>query len=144
MRVDEIEIEPNTVRLVYLEGICFPMQLAKQVFENKDGSTGVLFLVTSDTSLTYDGITSLYKKRWAIEPFHKSLKQNAALERSPAHTVTTQTNHLFASLCAVIKLEMLKKKSKLNHFALKSHLYLHAVQSAFDALRLLHPVPLPA
>lgn len=144
VRVDAVGIEPGTVRQIYLEGVSFPMLLAKQVFTNKDGSTGVLFLVTSDTSLTYDGITSLYQTRWTIEPFHKSLKQNAALERSPAHTVTTQSNHLFASLCAVIKLEMLKKKSKLNHFALKSHLYLHAVQAAFDALRLLRPVPLPA
>jgi hypothetical protein len=101
-------------------------------------------LITSDTTLTYDGITSLYQKRWTIEPFHKSLKQNAALERSPAHTVTTQTNHIFASLCAFIKLEMLKRKSKLSHFALKSHLYLHAVQSAFDALRQLRPIPLAA
>jgi hypothetical protein len=144
VRVDEVQIEPNTVRLVYLEDVSFPMLLAKQVFTNKDGSTGVLFLVTSDTALTYDEITSLYHKRWTIEPFHKSLKQNAALERSPAHTVTTQTNHIFASLCAFIKLEMLKRKSKLNHFALKSHLYLHAVQSAFDALRQLQPVTLAA
>jgi hypothetical protein len=144
VRVDEIEIEANTVRLIYLEDVSFPMGLVKQVFENKDGSTGVLFLVTSDTSLTYDGITSLYQKRWTIEPFHKSLKQNAALERSPAHTVTTQTNHIFASLCAFIKLEMLKRKSKLNHFALKAHLYLHAVQSAFDTLRQLRPVKLAA
>jgi hypothetical protein len=144
VRVDEVVIEPNTVRPVYLEDMSFPLLLAKQVFTNKDGSTGVLFLVTSDTTLTYDGITSLYQKRWTIEPFHKSLKQNAALERSPAHTVTTQTNHIFASLCAFIKLEMLKRKSKLNHFALKSHLYLHAVQSAFDALRHLQPVMLAA
>ena len=144
VRVDDIEIEANMVRQVYLEDVSFPMWMAKQVLENKDGSTGVLFLVTSDSSLTYDGITSLYQKRWTIEPFHKSLKQNAALERSPAHTVTTQTNHIFASLCAFIKLEMLKRKSKLTHFALKAHLYLHAVQSAFDALRLLQPVTLAA
>lgn len=144
VRVDEVVIEPNTVRQVYLEGVSFPMLLVKQVFTNKDGSTGVLFLVTSDTTLTYDAITSLYQKRWTIEPFHKSLKQNAALERSPAHTVTTQTNHIFASLCAFIKLEMLKRKSKLNHFALKAHLYLHAVQAAFDALRQLQPVTLAA
>ena len=129
VRVDEVEIEPGTVRQIYLEDVSFPMLLVKQVFTNKDGSTGVLFLITSDTTLTYDEITSLYQKRgtspsgeWtkvalrgAIEPFHKSLKQNAALERSPAHTVRTQSNHIFASLCAFIKLEMLKRKSKLNH-----------------------------
>jgi len=105
-----------------------------------------LFLVSSDTALTYDGITSLYQKRWTIEPFHKSLKQNAALERSLVHTVTTQTNHIFATpgVCAFIKLEVLKRKSKLNHFALKAHLYLQAVQSALDALRQLQLVTLAA
>ena len=146
VRVDEVEIEPNAVRLVYLEDVSFPMLLAKQVFKNKDGSTGVLFLVSSDASLTYDGITSLYQKRWTIEPFHKSLKQNAALERSPAHTVTTQTNHIFATpgVCAFIKLEMLKRKTKLNHFAMKAHLYLHAVQSAFEILRQMQPVTVAA
>ena len=144
VRVDEVMIEPNTVRQVHLDGVSFPLLLVKQVFTNKDGSTGVLYLVTSDTSLTYDGITSLYKKRWTIEPFHKSLKQNAALERSPAHTVTTQTNHVFASLCAFIKLEKLKGKTQCNHFELRARLYIRAVQSAFDDLRVLHPIRLAA
>lgn len=144
VRVDEVQIEPNAVRQVYVEGVSFPLLLAKQVFTNKDGSTGVLYLVTSDTTLTYDGITSLYQKRWTIEPFHKSLKQNAALERSPVHTVTTQTNHIFASLCAFIKLEKLKIKTKCNHFDLRARLYVRAVQSAFDALRLLQPIRLAA
>ena len=152
VRVDEIEIEANSVRQVYLEGVSFPLHLAKQVFQNKDGSTGVLYLVTNDLTLTYEsgpsrghGITSLYQKRWTIaarppgEPYHKSLKQNAALERSPAHTVKTQTNHIFASLCAFIKLEKLKVRTKSNHFELKSRLYLSAVQSAFDQLRIWQP-----
>lgn len=146
VRVDELQIEANTVlaQWMYLEGVSFPLKLARQVFTNKDGSTGVLYLVTSDTTLTFDGITSLYKKRWTIEPYHKSLKQNAALERSPAHTVTTQTNHIFASLCAFIKLEKLKVKTCCNHFELRSRLYLRAVQSALDELRCLHPVRLAA
>ena len=87
VRVDEVEIEPDTVRQIYLEDVSFPMLLVKQVFTNKDGSTGVLFLITSDTTLTYHEITSLYQKRWTIEPFHKSLKQNAALERSGKPTL---------------------------------------------------------
>lgn len=69
-----------------------------------------------------------------IEVYHKSLKQNASLEKSPTRTETTQRNHLFASLCAYIKLEKLKIKTKLNHFALKSKLYLSAVQSAYAEL----------
>ena len=97
-------------------------------------------LNTSDNRL--QSVTHVTHKQWMIEPCHKSLTQNATLERSPAHTVTTQTNHISASLCAFIKLEMLKGKTKLNHFALKSHLYLQAVQAAFDSLRLLQPIKL--
>ena len=68
---------------VNLEGVDFPLLLVKQVFVGGDGSTGVLYLVSSDTTLMYDGLTTLYRKRWNVEPYHKSLKQNALLERSP-------------------------------------------------------------
>ena len=144
VRVDEVQIEPNAVRPVYLEDVSFPLLLVKQVFTNKDGNIGVLFLVTSDTTLTYDEVTSLYHKRWTIEPFHKSLKQNASLSLSPTKTVTTQSNHIFAALCAYIKLEMLKVSTHTNHFALKSKLYLQALRTAFDALHDLQPVRLAA
>jgi len=72
------------------------------------------------------------------------LKQNASLERSPTQTVTTQANHFFAALCGYIKLELLKSSTRLNHFALKSKLYLHAIQSAYAALRELNPTALVA
>jgi hypothetical protein len=79
-----------------------------------------------------------------VEPYHKSLKQNASLEKSPTRTVTTQTNHLFASLCGYVKLELLRSSSKLNHCALKAKLYQHALQTAFSALQQLQPVQLTA
>jgi len=79
-----------------------------------------------------------------VEPDHQSLKQNASLEQSPTRTVPTQTNHFFAALCGYIKLELLKGDTKLNHFALKSKLYVRAIQSAFAALRELHPAQLAA
>ena len=119
---------------VYAEGVDFALLLIKQVFTNEDGSTGFQYLVTSDTTLEGNGITAIYQKRWNVEPYHKSLKQNASLEKSPTQTVTTQTNHFFAALCGYIKLELLKSDTKLNHFALKSKLYLHAIQSAFCRL----------
>lgn len=139
-----LELEPQATREIYLEGVDFPLLLVKQVFVNGDGSTGLLYLVTSDLTLTYDAITALYRKRWNVEPYHKSLKQNASLERSPTHTVTTQTNHFFAALCGYIKLELLKGSTKLTHFAIKAKLYTRALQMAFEALRELQPVRLVA
>ena len=39
---------------ILLEGVEFPLLLCKQVFKNEDGSTGILYLVCSDVSQTYD------------------------------------------------------------------------------------------
>ena len=143
-RVDTLVLEPYALREVYLEGVGFPLLLGKQTFVNEDGSSGILYLVTSDTTLSYDGLAATYRKRWNVEPYHKSLKQNASLEKSPTRTVVTQTNHFFAALCGYIKLELLKTATKLNHFALKAQLYLRALTAAFEALRELQPTRLAA
>ena len=144
VRLDQVTLDANTPLEIYLESVDFPLLLVKQVFANEDGSTGIQYLVSSDTALSADQMTTIYRKRWNVEPYHKSLKQNASLEKSPTQTVATQTNHLFASLWAYIKLEWLRKATKLNHFALKSKLYVAALHSAFDSLRQLQPVHLPA
>ena len=143
-RVDTLELEPMKPVTVYLEGVNFALLLLKQVFTNEDGSTGILYLVASDTTLDGNGITAIYQKRWNVEPYHKSLKQNASLEKSPTQTVATQTNHFFAALCGYIKLELLKGDTKLNHFALKAKLYLHAIHAAYAKLRELNPAQLAA
>ncbi len=142
--VETLTLEPMQPITVYLESVPFPLLLIKQIFTNEDGSTGHLYLVTSDTTLSGEGIATIYQKRWNVEPYHKSLKQNASLEKSPTQTVTTQANHFFAALCGYIKLEMLKVTTKLNHFALKAKLYLQAIHSAFETLRGLGPVQLIA
>lgn len=142
--VDTLEIEANATREIYLEGVDFPLLLAKQVFINEDGSTGIAYLVSSDTTLSFDDLTTSYQRRWQVECYHKSLKQNVSLEKSPTQTQTTQTNHFFAALCGFVKLEMLEVDSKMNHFALKSKLYIKALHSAFDTLRQLNPIQFAA
>jgi len=99
-----LSLEPMEPVTVYLEGVQFAFLLIKQDFTHEDGLTGIQYLVTSDTTLTGNGIAAIYQKRWKVEPYHKTLKQNASLEKSPTHTVTTQTNHYFATLCGYIQL----------------------------------------
>jgi len=143
-KLETLEIKTNTVYLIYLEGLEVPVRLIKQIFTNEDGKTAVQYLISSDTKLSTDDIIRNYQRRWRVEEYHKSLKQNASLERSPTQTVTTQTNHFFAALCGYIKLERLKIKTKKNHFALKSKLYLKALLSAFQTLKELNQVYLSA
>jgi hypothetical protein len=75
-----------------------------------------------------------------VEPYHKFLKQNASLEKSPTQTVISHANHLFATLCAFIKLEWLRKTTKHNHFVLKSKLHIAALHSACAILRHFQPI----
>lgn len=134
-RVDQIQWSEQKVLTVWLKGINFPIRLTRQVFTNKDESTGFLYLACSLLDADWNQITTTYQKRWNVEVFHKSLKSNAALSKSPARRVNAQANHLFASILAVFNMEKLKIKSKLNHFALRSKLYLNAIQSAFQELQ---------
>jgi len=143
-RIDEIDIPNNTPLKVWLKDLGFAVLLTKQVFTNKNQSTGVRFLVSNDFNLSDDGFTTLYKKRWSVEEYHKSLKQNAAIGKSPTRTVKTQSNHIFASIMAYVKLENLKFSSKLNHFAMKSKIYLAANKAAFKELALIKAIALTA
>ena len=140
-QVGTLELQPNTTRRVYVEQVPFALLLVKQVSKNEDGSEGVLYLVSSDLTLDYDGLTTIYKRRWKVEEYHKSLKSNASLSKSPTKTIRTQSNHVFASIYAFVKLERMKLAMKLNHFALRSRMYLKAVQAAFAELQSLRLLP---
>ena len=134
-RVASLELESDTVCEVYLEQVGFPLLLAKRVFKNEDGSEGVLYLVSSDVTLDHERMSTIYQRRWKVEEYHKSLKSNASLAKSPTKTIRTQSNHVFASIWAFVKLERMKMTTKMNHFALRSRLCVKAVQAAFQELQ---------
>jgi hypothetical protein len=102
-----------------------------------DGSTGVVFLVTSDGQLSAEQVFQLYHKRWKVEESHKSVKQNVGIAQSPTKMERSQKNHLFASMWGLVQLEKLKIKFKINHFALKHKIYLKALRTAWDELQAL-------
>lgn len=135
--IEELPWQEETLFTGWLKDVPFPVLFVRQVFTNKDGSTGILYLACSDTSVSRKLILTTYQKRWPVEVFHKSLKQNAALGKAPVRRVATQNNHVFAVLYATFKLECLKIKQHLNHFALRAHLYLKATRVAFDELQTL-------
>lgn len=135
-RVDELQIPQHGVVRGWLKGYKKEVLVVRQVFTNKDGSTGTLHLVCSDLTCDYNAITTTYKRRWAVEVFHKSLKSNAALAKSPTQTLRTQSNHVFMAICAAFKLECLSLQHKLNPFALCRKLLINASQAAYAQLRL--------
>jgi hypothetical protein len=133
--LDKLPLQAEKPVKVWIKDLEIEVLICKLVFTNKDGSTGVSYLVSNDLELSADQFKTLYKKRWSVEEYHKSLKQNASLAKSPTRRVITQTTHLFASLLAYVKLERLKFVHKLNHFALKSKIYLAAMKTAWEKIQ---------
>ena len=82
-------------------------------------------------------IKAIYQKRWKVETFHKTLKGNAALAKSPTKTVRTQSNHCFMAIYSACRLEWISVTHRMNHFALRTQIYLKAVRLAFNELQLL-------
>lgn len=130
-----LELKQDETITVYIEGVKFPLLLAKQIFKNEDGTEGILYLVSSDLKLTYDQITAIYQKRWKVERYHQSLKMNAGLCKSPTKTIRTQTNHVFASIYAFFKLECLRIINEVNHFAMRAKIYYKATKVAFEEVQ---------
>ena len=120
---------------LYLEGVPFPVRVSRQVFTNEDGSESILYLASSDLSLSAASMRTIYQRRWKVEEYHKSLKQNACFAKSPTKLPHTQSNHFFASIVAFVKLEAYRMSTRLNHFALKGKLYQRALASAFQQLQ---------
>ncbi|MDT7828262.1 transposase [Pricia sp. S334] len=119
---------------VYLKGLGIRVLLVRQVFTNKDGSTGERFLVSNDLGLDGAGFMAVYKKRWSVEEYHKGIKQNASAGRSPANSLKTRANHIFHSILAYVKLEKLRLANGTNHFAKRAKVYLAAVKAAYREL----------
>ncbi|NTU42125.1 MAG: transposase [Nitrospirales bacterium] len=137
VRIDTLELSDKQAVRGWLKGYAREVLFVRRIFTNKDGSTGLLNLVCSDLTCDGEQITTLYKKRWKVEVFHKSLKSNAALAKSPTRRVTTQNNHVFMAIYAVFKLECLNIKHKLNHFALRAKLFIKATRQAYAELQAL-------
>ncbi len=131
--ISSVDMGDCSSRLVYLDGYKDALKIIKQVSKDGDDDESIyLYLVTNDIDLTTNKILEIYKRRWKIEEYHKSLKQNLKIEHSPTKVQTSQLNHIFLSVCGFIKLERLRLNYKMNHFAIKEKIYIEALKTAYQ------------
>jgi len=119
---------------VWLKSVDFPLLLTRQVFKNGD-DIAYLYLISSDLSLSFEQVTTLYKKRWSVEQYHKEVKQITSFGKSPTKTVKTQSNHFYLSVMAYSKVEILKIRTKSNAFAMKDRIYYSALKHAMQQIK---------
>ncbi len=133
-QVSSLNMQDGESKKVWLKGLSFQVVLVKKVFTNEDGSTGILYLASNDAEYEADYLYQIYQKRWKIEVYHKSIKENASLAKSPTKRVRSQANHIFASIVAFCKLEVMKVVTATNHFAIKYKLLVAANIASMNEL----------
>jgi DDE superfamily endonuclease len=134
VQIGLLDLEAGKAYLARVEGVKADVLLTRQVFINEDGSQGILYLAASELCLTDEAINAGYYKRWQVEEQHKSGKQNAMMGKGAASWVIGRVNHIFCGFIALVKLEKMRLKLKLNHFALKERLYLSALRASMASL----------
>ena len=90
-RIDKLAIPNNKPVKVWLKDLGLPVWLTKQIFTNKDGATGDRFLVTNDLSLTDEQFTTIYKKRWSVEEYHRTSHSSLLRRASRPRTGTSSS-----------------------------------------------------
>ena len=140
LQLRNANLKANRPYSVSVKGINYPLTLLKKVFKNGDGSVGILYLISNDLTLDGEAIYKLYQRRWSVETYHRSIKQNASLAKSPCWKEITQANHIFLVLIAFCKLEILKLRINLNHYEIRNQLFLKANLAAYEELRKLQKV----
>jgi len=109
----------------------FLVLLIKQVFKNKGGCVGVLYLISSNLNPAYKQITTICQIRWKTEWFHKSVKHNTSFAKVPTKTVPTKLSYSYAAIITLVKWERLKFRTGSNRFVLKSKIYPASLRAGF-------------
>lgn len=63
VKLTSLDFEEDTTRTLWLEGIPFPVLISRQIFKNENGTEGILYLCSSDLSLSVSSLAMLYQKR---------------------------------------------------------------------------------
>ena len=133
--ITDLELEAGRVYAAKLQGLDKQVYLARYEVKNGNDNPTVLYLVTSDEKLDWNSMLTCYQKRWQVELFHRSVKQNAAIGKAPLRTAKALMSHCYAAIHAFIKMEMLRIKHSLAHDSLKELIRYVSNQASYQALQ---------
>lgn len=122
--VADLDLKPNTVRRVWLKGYRY-VNVCRLDF--KQGDTR--YLATSDLGLTdHETFTEHWGGRWQIETFHRGIKHVVGIESCSARRAQAQRTHIFASICAFLKLEVTRRATDTTWYEQKATLHRQATR----------------
>jgi putative transposase len=116
VNVSALDWTETPVRKVWLKGFGFVLVI-RIVFKNGD----TRYACTNDLTLTdHETFASYSKMRWAIEEFHRGIKQTTGIEKCYSVKERSQLTHIFASFVAFVKLELERLRSGLSWYEQKA------------------------
>jgi putative transposase len=127
LHVSALDWTKKKVHKVWLKGFGFVL-VAQIIFQNGD----VRYLCTNDLSLTdYRALSAQGKKRWAIEEFHRGIKQTTGIEKCYSTLACSQLTHIFACFMAFVKLEVNRLATGVSWYAQKAQAVRLGISRAF-------------
>ena len=103
--------------------------------KNGKKNTKYSYIITNDMKVDQFNLFEIYQKRWRIEEFHKNIKQNFKIEKSPTKVIVTQINHILFTFLSFLKMEQIILKSKTNIFYLKQNIFMEALRNSYQTLQ---------
>lgn len=114
--IADLDLAEKQVRKVWLKEYGFVLVC---LIVDRDG--GKTYLATSDLSLTdYETFTAHFHHRWAVEEFHRGIKQTTGIEKCYSTKASSQKTHIFAAFMTFVRLERTRLTRRITWYEQKA------------------------
>lgn len=87
----------------------------------------IAYIATNDLSLSVETVKTHFEHRWAIEAFHRGIKQCTGIERCSAVKERSQRNHILCSLLVFLRLEWQRMQTAISWYEQKAMITRRAI-----------------
>lgn len=120
--ISTVEIEPKG-RQVHLKGYGF-IKVFRIVSPNGDAE----YWATNDLEMGSSQQEQLAKQAWAIENYHRGIKQCCGVEKARVRSASAQVRHISFSIRAFVRLEVHRLKTGVSWYEAKASIIRDAVR----------------
>jgi putative transposase len=124
---------PTSGRLVHLKGFGFV-----QVFRTVAPDGSAEYWATNKLDMRVGERNAVAAQAWAMEEYHRGLKQCCGVERGQVRKAVAQRNHILFAIRAFVRLEVHRLTTGVSWYAAKTAIIRDAIQAylAYPTLRL--------
>ncbi len=123
VRIDSLNIPYQGLR-IHLKGYGW-VKVFRTVAKNGDAE----YWATSELEMTIEEAAFYALDAWQIEVYHRGLKQFTGIERGQFRLEISQRNHIGLAIRAFVRLEAIRRQTKVSWFETKTEIIREAVRT---------------